>query len=364
MRCVTSRQTALAVAVTIAAAGMLCVLSPMVLEAQTAMPGAGRAQMGTASNVGTNAWIYTKDVATTKPVMVTGSIQMKVADVTVGDTANSGDAATVVSMFSYPQGGSQYTVQFDAIRPIGTTMPHYGGVAILKPVFGKERFGGMSIPETFAYMAAFGNATIMKDGKTIARNQLAAALVTQALHNEQQGWLSAPDPVAQEIHLLVPGSIAPDGTAVPGFPNGFFYVYWQSAAFELAGVGGVVSTTKVGATPRPPSGRGPGAVPTISISLTDSGIRKKIGQAPSGLYDVKVTNNSSRSMGIVYTGTDLCCTKYVRFSDLTRPGKSQVFRWYFAPGKVSIHTYLKAKKVREGYTNVKYAPFNSSIVFN
>ena len=363
MRCFTSRETAVSVAVTMAAAAVLCVLSPPALAAPAAMSGAGRAQMGTASNVGTDAWMYTSDLTTAKPVTVTGSIQMKVVDVTASDTADSGDAANVVAMFSYPRGGSQYTVQFTAIKPIGTTATHYGGVAVLKPVFGKDRFAGMKIPETFAYIAAFGDATIMKDGKTIAANQLAAALVTQALHDEQQGWLSAPDPVAQEIHLLVPGSKAPGGMPVPGFPNGFFYMYWPAAAFELANVGGLVSTTKIGAAPSPPVGRGPGAVPTIDISLTDSGIRKKIGEAPSGLYDVKVTNNSSRRMGIVYTGTDLCCTKYVRFSDLMKPGQSQMFRWHFAPGKVTIHTYLNARKVREGYTNVEYAPFSSSIVF-
>ncbi len=378
MRCVRTRERAIALVVAVAAVGVLCLLSSAALAArpkaamkprpsQPAMRGAGTAPMAWASNVRDQAWISTGGRPLAPPKQTTASIQMSVVDITPTATSQSEDQANVVARFRYPADGARYAVRFTTIVPQSDAHNHYGGVAIMRSISDL----GLKVPPVMAYVAVFGESTITKDGQVIATNQPTYALVTPAWHDDSHQFMSAPDPMRQEISLFAPGSLQAGGDAIPGFPNGYFYIYWPSAAFALRNIGGKVSLTEVGVTiPAPTSGAGPrrdmptGTVlGTINISLTDTGIRKKVGDAPSGLYDVKVTNNSSRRMGVVYTGTDLCCTKYVRFSDVIRPGQSQTFRWYFAPGKVKLHNYLSGRRIREGYANVKYGRFSSSIIF-
>lgn len=122
---------------------------------------------------------------------------------------------------------------------------------------------------------------------------------------------------------------------------------------------------EMGTGPAMPTQPGPSqpVLGTINISLTDQGISKEIGQAEPGLYDVVITNNSSRTRGLEMIGPSLCCTEYVRFSDTLRPGASDTFRWYFAPGKVILRDYFSASKTATAYTNIRYAGSVSSIVF-
>ena len=382
MRCVRTHERAIALVVAVAAVGVLCLLSSTALAAkpkaamkprlsQPAARGTGTAPMAWASNVGNQAWISTGSKPLAPPKQTTGSIQMSVVDITPTATSQSQDQANVVARFRYPPGGASYTVRFTTIVPRSNAYNHYGGVAIMRSVSAPKNLTGLQVPPILAYVAVFGQSTIAKDGRVIATNQPTYALVSQGWHDDSHQFMSAPDPMRQEISLFAPGSLQAGGDAIPGFPNGYFYIYWPSAAFALRNIGGAVTLTEVGVTiPTPISGAGPRrdmptvtVLGTINISLTDTGIRKIVGEAPSGLYDVRVTNNSSRRMGVVYTGTYLCCTKYVKFSDVMRPGQSQTFRWYFAPGKVKLHNYLSGRPVPEGYANVKYGRFSSSIIF-
>ena len=350
---------------------LLCIMCVVTASAVAQTKGA----IGRASNVGSEAWILTGDWTSASPMQTTGSIKMRVLDVTMGDSSESKDTAHVTAEFNYPADGPRYTVKFTCITPRGENATHHGGVAIMRYVMGPENLVGVSLPRIFAYIGAFGKATIVKSGETIATNQSAYAVLTMGLHDDSQQFMTMPDPTRQEMHLFVPGSLQSGQKAVTGFPNGAFYAYWPGAAFEVLNVGGTVSGMEGITVPAtmitPPAGTGPARatmpsskmIGTIDFSLTETAIHKKMGEARAGLYDVKVTNNSSRRMGVVYRGTDLCCTEYIRFSTMMKPGESQTFRWYFAPGKVSIRTFVAARKTGSSYTDVTHGKGSSSIVF-
>ena len=384
--CTYKRHIALAIALVVV--GALCLLStaalangvtttrpspPAAVPSQPAMVGAGRMPMAFASNIGTTAYIYTDNIMTTTPTPVTGSIQLSATDVTTTGGETTTDQANVVATFTYPANGSTYTVRLTRVDPTALGCPsRSGGVAFMQPMFGTTGVGSSEFPQTLAYVAVFGRATIMKDDESIATDQPVMALVTQGVHGTSQQWLSTSDPTSQEIHLFVPGSMMTGGTAVTGFPNGGFYIYWPDAALNLQNIGGTVNmtgmagvtTTTTTMTTPAVGARGPAApITNLNISLTDAGIQKTIGEAPFGLYQITLSNDSSRSRGLYFTGMDLCCTEYNRFSNILRPGQSQTFRFYFAPGKVVFKDFLGGQKTRTAYSNVRWGDHSSSIVF-
>lgn len=341
-----------------------------------AVSGAGpTTAVAAASNISDQAWIYTSDFRSSTPQQITGSIQLRATDVGAAATGTTTDLANVVSRFTYPAtDGSQYVVRFTCVAPPGTTAMNFGGVGVLRPVFGSTGVGWVDFPKTLAYVSVFGNASITKDGAAAADSVPAAAMVTQAVHDPTgQSLMTEPDPTRREIHLIIPGTMMPGGTAAPICPEGRLYIYWPDAAVDIRNIGGSVTLTDLAPppvaapTPVPPElGRGPMEGPlqgTINISLTNSGIRKTVGEAAAGLWDVKVTNNSSRCRGLIFSGIDICCSPYNRFTRLLTPGQSQTFRFFFASGKVAIKDFLDARRAGRSFDAVIPGRFSSSIVF-
>ncbi len=322
-------------------------------------PGEGSA---VAFNTTDTAYIYTGSFRETTPVSVTGSIRLSA---TRGTTMNQ-DRATVNSQFRWE--GSTYRLSVTCSFPIsGQDFPGHGAVQFMRPVLGTADLGTLDLPETEAQVAVYGRAAMTKDGTVIADNQPAIIMVHQAIHDGNQALMDTPDPSRSEISLIIPGPL--NGQRfVKGFPNGYFYIYWPNPSITLSG-----NTSPLPMTQTIPSaaGRGPVAPTigteeprgTINMSLTNTGIRKTIGETPTGLYDLRITNNSSRPRGIVLSGFDLCCTRYVRFSQLLRPGQTQIFRWYFAPGKVQIRDFTGGVRTATSWTKVKYGGHSSSINF-
>ena len=317
----------------------------------------------TASSTGSTAYIYTDDSFATMPTQTTGTVHLSAKDCCSAGVSDCSDQAKIEATFSYPTSDTIYTVRLTGVEPRATTCTHFGGVGLLKPIFGPTGIGGAQIPMTLAYVAIFGRATVQKNGQVIAENQPVMAFVTQGLHDAAQRWLGAYDPTAQEIGLVVPGLMESDAP-IPGFPNGGFYIYWPDAAFELRNVGGKVAAPS--AEVQASQGRGPApqaAMTPLNIVLTGSGMRAGFSRARRGLYQITVTNSSSRPTGIVMSGTDICCTEYNRFSTLIKPGQSHRFRFYFAPGRVTFKDFLSATRTKSGFTNVRYAGHSASIVF-
>lgn len=139
-------------------------------------------------------------------------------------------------------------------------------------------------------------------------------------------------------------------------------------AVMVAAVGllGLISGPAMGQTsagPTTPIAGTTAPVGTLRISLTNQGPVTSSDVTIPGLYNVTVTNNSSRRRGVELTGIDLCCTIYKRFSSVLRVGQSQTFKWYFAPGKVTFREFSGARKTGRAYTNVRYTGNSTSMTF-
>lgn len=336
------------------------VLAVVVAVLCTAAMAAEELPSAKASSTSDKAWIYDGEFDVVSPTEITGSIQL---------TAQKGaspdkDTSTVEAMFKYK--GATYTVHLTRAIPFsGETAPGRGMVQFDRSMFGNIDLADLSLPETEAKVAVFGHATIRRDGKVVVENQPVIVMVNEAIHDSKQELMSSPDQSRSEISLIVAGPL--DGQQfVEGFEEGAFYVYWPNVKLALTG-----KVSKEALPPIAPAKTGRGATSvgteeprgTIDISLTDSGIKKKIGEAPAGLYIVTITNNSSRVRGMVMTGSDLCCTIFTRFSRLIQPGQQQTFRWFFAPGKVKMQDFLSGKQTATSFIDVKYGPHTSSIIF-
>ena len=378
-------------AIVILIVGALCLLTSSAFAAndsmnqsQPASAGAGAAYMpvAQATNTGTTAWIYTSNIVATMPTQTTGSIQLSALDASPTDVATSSDRANVAATFAL--GNSNYTVKFTCVTPVGSTYSHFGGVGVLRPVFGTTGIGGLNLPQTLAYVAIFGNATITKDGQALADGQPAMVFLTQAMHDPTtQAWLTTPDATRQEIQLIVPGPIQGGGTAMQGMPNGFFYAYWPDPAVQITNIsaGGTVNLTDIApvatplcppsmsttrtttATPATRPGAGPAAVGRITINLTNSGIQTQTTTTGAGLYDVSIVNRASKPRGLLIRGIDLCCTEYNRFSKMIKPGATESFRWYFASGKITMREFISARKTGRSFTDVQYSGKEANINF-
>lgn len=325
--------------------------------------GAGKRPSGSALSTSDTAWIYTGNFRNTNPEQITGSIKISASK---GATI-TGDKASVTAEFQYQD--SKYTVNVTCPYPVaGQDFPGHGPVQFMRPVLGTTDLGTLDMPKTRAHIAIYARSTIRRDGEIVVDSQPTIVLVNKAIHDSDQTYLTTPSNSSNEITLIVPGPL--NGQKfVKGFANGAFYVYWPDVKYSLSG--------NVKPTPMPVNiptraGRGP-ATPqlgtesprgTIDISLTNTGIVKQIGQIETGLYDLKIVNNSSRPRGLMISGIDLCCTPYSRFSRILRPGQSQLFRWYFAPGKVQLKDFIGGRKTKTAYANVKLGGHESSIVFN
>lgn len=324
--------------------------------------GAGKMPMARASSTTDEAWIYTNDFRTTAPQSATGSIRMtamKGAKITQ-------DRAEATARFTWQ--GAKYSIEVDCPYPVsGQIFPGRGPVQFMRPVLGTADLGTLNLPATHAHVAIYGRSTIRKNGRIIAENQPTVVLVTQAIHSSDQAFLSSPVTDRNEIQLIVPGPLSGQ-SFVKGFPNGYLYLYWPNVKLTLSGN---IKSTSLSSNIPPRAGRGP-AMPmtgsdqtrgSINVRLTNTGITKEVYQTPTGLYDLSITNSSSRARGLVISGTDLCCTKYTRFSKIIRPGSTQVFRWYFAPGKVLLRDYYGGIKTSTSYRRVKFAGHSSAFVF-
>jgi len=261
--------------------------------------------------------------------------------------------------------GANWRVRITCNYPVsGQDFPGLGAVQFDMPVFG-ESLAQLNLPRTLAHIAVYGRATIWRNGREVVSNQPAIAVVTEAIHGPDQTLLSTPEENQNEIQLIVPGP-AYGQKFVKGFPNGYFYVYWPNVTYNISG--NVQPSPRL--APAIPA-RGPVSTPftvqepigTIAIGLTSTGINTQVSQAPSGLYDITITNDSNRVRGVILNGQDLANTPYTRFSDLLGPGGSQTFRWFFAPGTVTIKDFTGGVKTRTAYTGVTFGGHSAAITF-
>lgn len=102
----------------------------------------------------------------------------------------------------------------------------------------------------------------------------------------------------------------------------------------------------------------------VVFTITNTGITGGPSTAEGGLYIVTVRNESRGSRGLVIRGVDLCCSPYVRFTKVLKPGREVTFRWYFPENRtVEIRDLLQCKPISTTCGYPKYGRLTTQVVF-
>jgi len=75
------------------------------------------------------------------------------------------------------------------------------------------------------------------------------------------------------------------------------------------------------------------AVLHVTIALTSKGMVVTPATLKPGNHLLTIKNSTSDSRGIEMIGIDKASSPTVRYTKILKPGKTEVFRWYFAQGK-------------------------------
>jgi hypothetical protein len=113
-----------------------------------------------------------------------------------------------------------------------------------------------------------------------------------------------------------------------------------------------------------PAPAGLGAGPSferqqVAVSLTDSGIN--MGEIEGGPTTFVVTNNTSRSRGMVISGEDRAGNPIIRYSRVLRPGQStRVNFWMYGTQNYTFRDYT-SRRVTRGNELVFNSSFSESV---
>jgi hypothetical protein len=274
---------------------------------------------------------------------VHGTVGVKARDLSDIKSAQSTDALDYgVARVRVPSTNSTYEVRFTGLDKAGEHS-YFGGVGLMKTMFGESGVGEKTIPRTVAYQAVFGLANITQDGKQIATNVPAHIVVTPGIFDTSAQKLVSEDNIdynARQIILHVPGPVA-------GLPGNNLIVGWPQAALDLVSVGGRVLTSSQVTTALLPGETRPAGVVAgevaevrpllINVSLTDYGFRfPSRSGIDAGYYTFNITNSSSINRGFLVRGTDLVGAPFERYTQLLKPGESTTLSVYLPRGTYQV----------------------------
>jgi hypothetical protein len=313
--------------------------------------------IGVASSTGVDAYLAVGDPMSGKFEKVHGTIGVKARDLSDIKSTASADALDYgLARIHVPSTDSNYEIRFTGLDK-SSDMSSFGGVGLMKTVFGDSGFGPSDMPKTVAYEAVFGLVSILKNGKQIAANVPAHIMVLPGLFDTSSEKLVASaddiDYSTRQIVLHVPGP-------VEGLPNNNLTVGWANAALNLTDVGGkALNNAQVASLVLPGETRIGGVVAgeavevmphAVRVSLTDDGFRFP-GRAgiDAGYYTFSVTNNSSINRGFLIRGKDRVGADFERYTQLLKPGETTTLSVYLPLGSyqlVEFHQDLMGGQLR------------------
>jgi hypothetical protein len=299
---------------------------------------------GASSSISQNAWLVKGAPNSNTVTSVNGVFGFGVRDIAETMTATPSDSIQYgLARLHDPSDNSSYEVRFTNVNRTAADVK-FGGVGLLKPVFGNTGIGEATLPKTFAYIVAWGMADIYKNGQRIASSVPAHMLVTPGLRDPATGALLAQENIdlnARQLILHVPGPVT-------GLPDGKLLAHWPSASLDLNDIGGrpmnqqaIASAIVTGM----PNGRVLGEAvevepQRIQFSLRNNDILSYVPPTfTTGYTRVTVVNNSSRSRGAIIRARDVIGSQIVRYTPVLRPGQSYSFFTHFGPGSFNVMDY-------------------------
>jgi hypothetical protein len=296
--------------------------------------------IGAASSLTQDAILLSKDGVVEK---VHGTIAVKARDVSDLKSAQSGDKLDfAVARIHIPSTNALYEVRFTGLDRT-SDLSHFGGVGLVKPMFGDTGIGEANIPKAIGYLTVYGLANISRDGSRIATNIPAQIAVVPGIWDVKTEKFVSEGDIDYSVRMIglhVYGD-------VEGVPGGLLMVGWPKASVSLNEIGGRVLAANDVLMARLPGepmrGRVLGVAgqpQRISILLGNSGFARFTPPTPySGLVTFKVTNNTRVNRGLIIKGKDLLGSPFFRQTPLLRPGQSTTFQVYLAPGSFRLREF-------------------------
>ncbi|MDO8684790.1 MAG: hypothetical protein Q7N50_15105 [Armatimonadota bacterium] len=313
--------------------------------------------LASASSTSENAWIVLGGPASNNVQRVHGVIGFKVRDASSRKAADSGDTVDyALARIHSPVDNGVYEIKFTGTD---RTSPHsfLGGVALLEPVFGDTGIGESALPKALAYIAAWGTANVYKNGQLIGNAIPAHLMATQSIRDPSTGrLLASADMDNREIMLHVPGPVS-------GLSDGMLLVSWSNVALDLRDIGGSVMTEKQVAE-APVTGITAGMVAgevveipqeqIVNVSIRNDGFRITKPTLFAGFTTFRITNNSSSVKGALVRGRDLAGSMFERYTQLLRPGDSQLIQVYLPSGSFTLAEFHQVMRGGEIFWRSAY----------
>jgi hypothetical protein len=167
---------------------------------------------------------------------VTGVLRLSAVDNTWGDGPVTQDMLNeCVARVKVPSAKAEYYIKFTRLRPEGQRRPTMGGVAVNQELFGNTELGGPGLfPRLRAYIAVWGVANVVKNGKVIGRDRTALAWVGEGAQAADGKWLYDPDRSRASAHLIVFGALG-HGERLSNTRDGFLHFSWPTAKVQAPG---------------------------------------------------------------------------------------------------------------------------------
>lgn len=214
-----------------AAAATAQLKSPVPAQPADWKPGTpGRAfAMGPAKQTRAFVWGQHREPAS-------GVFRLNAVDNTWGDSPASTDMLNeCVARVKVSSDKAEYYIKFTRLRGEGSRRPTMGGVAVNQELFGNTDLGGPGLfPRLRAYVAVWGLANVVKNGKVIGRDRTALAWVGEGAQAADGKWLYDPDRSRASAHLIVFGALG-HGTRLLNTPDGFLHFSWPTAKVQVPG---------------------------------------------------------------------------------------------------------------------------------
>jgi len=292
---------------------------------------------GAASSLTQDAWLVKGDPASNDVSMIHGIVTLGVHSAG-SQTASSAGIDYGLAKLHDPSDNSSYEIRLTGVD--NSPDIKYGGVALLKPVFGNTGVGPANIPQTVAYIAAFGKADILKNGMQIASSAPMHLVVIPGVRDASGKMLSSFDYSARQIFLHVPGPIE-------GLPDGSLTVGWNNSSLDLKDIGGrLLTQTQVAMAVLPGQETAVAGVTAevplgaIRLSLRNAGFRTFLSDNfTSGFTTITIVNNSIRPRGVIIKAKDVIGAETIRYTPVLRPGQVYKFSTYLGPGMFTAMDY-------------------------
>ncbi len=169
-----------------------------------------------------------------------GSYTLKVSDTDAGDSPNSQDAATEVSIMFTGNNGTKYKIDnINIIHKENGTGDHtfYGGVGLNKMMHGNTSIGNNLMPKMLAYITLWGLADL-KDANTgavLATNRVIHVMTATNVRDENLGMIPSAETdssdhnfwKAQTHVILPPQDMQGNMDPVPGTNHGFLHMMFE-----------------------------------------------------------------------------------------------------------------------------------------